>query len=405
MKKTLSLMAGMFALLGVTPAVADTNFGPRSGSVADLTGGPAVRTRANVDYEKYETRSTTRTYNSNDNVSNLYYAQPTTRSEMYTQYSSSNPSQNVRVSRSEILRSELQRKYFLSHPFFQPLKGKFGSVTDLSYGMNSYDMALTLKTGGIITSDNNASWGSDVFSVKEDFSYGITDRLAVLGMLKFDYSKYKLDWATAPDDEMTDSKLSVFGAGLQWRFADTTDWIATLSGYYQRQDDISNNFVLDLKGGYKISKTTLYALGRLWYMDFDGNSYGNVIEGKNETGEPASFFIAYNTDIDTALFIEGGLGVFSVLDKDWTLNAELVLGHYDWHQQASIKAAIGWQPNDWFALNIYAKTSLYDSADGKELSYWWNEPGAGTEGWVYGGGATLDGFSETTLGLQAIFMF
>ena len=105
------------------------------------------------------------------------------------------------------------------------------------------------------------------------------------------------------------------------------------------------------------------------------------------------------------------MGVFSVLDEDWTLNVEGIFGHYDWHNQLSIKGAIGWQPNDWFALNLYAKTSLYDSADDQKLGFWWwgaedeLNPGTYVYDWLKAGDAKISDYRETTIGLQAIFQF
>ena len=222
-------------------------------------------------------------------------------------------------------------------------------------------------------------------------------------MARFDISDYKFDWAVAPDDSMDDSGLNLFGLGLQWRFADTEKWIATASAYYQYQNDISNNVVLDLKAGYKVSSSTIYGLVRGWYLNFDEPSYGNGVTGKTENGKEATFFLAYNTDADNTFYVEGGLGVFSVLDEDWTLNLEAILGNYDWHNQASLKAAIGWQPNDWFALNLYGKMALWDSANGKELSFWQTDDVDGVFRRM--GTANLDNYSEATIGLQAIFMF
>ena len=66
MKKQLSLLGLAVALAGVLPADAATNWGTRAGSSADLTGAPAVRTRENVDYAKYQTRTTTKTYEVQD---------------------------------------------------------------------------------------------------------------------------------------------------------------------------------------------------------------------------------------------------------------------------------------------------------------------------------------------------
>lgn len=402
MKKQISLFVYAFTILAIMPAFADTNFGTRAASSVDLTGQPAVRERTQVNYQKYETRSSTKTYDEKD-ASNLYYVQPADRSQLYKQYagSNTNSSVNVRTTRAETYRSELKRKYYLAHPFFQPLKGKFGSVTDLSYTMSSYDILLK-PIGDNTVSSSDGKWDMGQISIKEDFSYGITDRLAVLAMLKYDVSDYKFDWNSAPDDSSKDNNLSILGLGGQWRFVDTEDWIATLSGYYQYQKNISNNFLLDLKGGYKIGSSTLYGLARAWYVMFDGDMYGNGIDGITSDGDISSLFISYN-DKDNVFYLEGGLGIFSVLDEDWILNFEAVLGHYDWSSQANIKAAIGWQPNDWMALNLYAKTSVYNSADGKDLDFYGTDSNTGY--FMQIGLANIDNYSETSVGLQAIFLF
>lgn len=404
MKKYLSLFTAFAVVVGVAPALAATNYGTRAASSADLTGAPAVRERTQVNYEKYATRSTTKTYDEAD-AKNIYYTQPANRSALYKQYDSGNAAATVRTTRAETYRTELKRKYYLAHPFFQPTKGKFGSVTDISYNANSYDIFLTPL---VEISDLNGKWDMSQISIKEDFSYGITDRLSVLAMARYDISDYKFDWSVAPDDSMDDNGFNLFGLGLQWRFVDTEKWIATASAYYQYQQDISNNVVLDLKAGYKVSSSTIYGLVRGWYLNFDGNSYGNGINGKTEEGDEATFFMAYNTDADNTFYVEGGVGVFSVLDEDWTLNLEAVLGNYDWHNQASIKAAIGWQPNDWFALNLYGKMAVWDSANGKDLSFWQTD--TNSESPYYGqlvrmGSANIDNYSEYSIGLQAIFMF
>ncbi len=408
MKLHVSLFGLAAAIMLAVPAVAATNSGTRAASSADLTGAPAVRERTQVNYEKYTTRTSTKTYDSAD-AKNIYYTQPANRSDLYKQYGGGTSSANVRTTRAETYRSELKRKYYLAHPFFQPIKGNFGSVTDLSYNMNSYDLSLSPATG-VTISDPNATWNMGQFSIKEDFSYGITDRLAVLAMARFDMSNYEFDWSLpqTPDDSMDDNGLNLLGLGLQWRFVDTTKWIATASAYYQYQQDISNNVILDVKAGYKISSSTIYGLVRGWYLNFDGNSYGNGVTGKTAEGDDATFFLAYNTDADNTFFVEGGVGVFSVLDEDWTLNLEAVLGNYDWHNQASLKAAIGWQPNDWFALNLYGKMAVWDSANGKDLSFWQTD--TNTESAYYNqlirmGTANLDNYSEASVGLQAIFMF
>lgn len=408
MIKHLSLFAAVAVLFGATPVMAATNSGTRAASSADLTGAPAVRERTQVNYEKYTTRTSTKTYDQAD-AANIYYTTPAKRSELYKQYDAGNGTATVRTTRAETYRTELRRKYYLAHPFFQPTKGKFGSVTDLSYNSNSYDLALT-PAEGVALSDPNGKWDMSQFSIKEDFSYGITDRLAVLAMARFDMSDYKFDWALpqTPDDTMDDNGINLLGLGLQWRFVDTTDWIATASAYYQYQQDVSNNIVLDLKAGYKISSSTIYGLVRGWYLNFDGNSYGNGVTGKTAEGEDATFYLAYNTDADNTFYVEGGVGMFSVLDEDWTLNVEAILGNYDWHNQASLKAAIGWQPNDWFALNLYGRMAVWDSANGKDLSFWQTDTNPDSPYYtqlIRMGEANLDNYSDFSVGLQAIFMF
>ena len=298
MKKQMSLFIWAVAVFGMSPVWAATNSGMRAASSADLTGGPATRTRQNVNYQKYETRTSTRTYDMKD-AGDLYYTAPTKRSALYKQYDNSgrNGAANVRMTRAETTRTAARRKYYLAHPFFQPLQGKFGSITDLSYNMNSYDMAFSNPTSIIHDANGNAltlneasgKWDMKQFSIKEDFSYGITDRIAVLAMLKYDVSKYKFEWSNGPDDKMDDNGLNMFGAGAQWRFVDNDKWIATLSGYYQHQKDVSDNVILDIKGGYKYGKSTIYGLLRGWYVDLDGNAYGNGVSGKDGEGYDSGY--------------------------------------------------------------------------------------------------------------------
>ncbi|MBQ8473630.1 MAG: hypothetical protein IJ500_02090 [Alphaproteobacteria bacterium] len=399
MNKVLSCFAMLVAAFGIGTAGAATNFGTRGASSADLTSAPATRTRENVNYQKYQTRTTTRTYKQSDG-GDLYYAQPAKRSDLYKQYDAASSSSaratknTVRTTRSEKVVTKLNRKYYLAHPFFQPLGGNFGSITDLSYNQNGFDFKLPdtfVEPGG--------SWKSEMFSIKEDFSYGITDRVALVVMGRFDMADYEYDFdETDADSKMSDDGLNVYGIGAQWRMIDNTKWIATASAYYQHQNDFSNNFVLDLKAGYKVARSTIYGLARGWYLDLDENSYGAIVQ---ESGGDA-FYIAYDTDASSALYVEGGLGVFSVLNEDWTLNVEGIFGNYDWHNQASVKAALGWQPNDWFALNVYAKTSFFDSADDKSLKTYMSTVGGALN---YYGDSKIDNSNEMSLGAQVILHF
>lgn len=416
MKKQLSVIIGALAILATSNAYSETNWGTRSGSSVNLSSAPSTRTRENVNYKKYQT--TKRTYTTKDS-GDLYYTQPANRSALYKEYTGTNSSRatetktTVRKVRSETARTTAKRKYFLAHPFFQPLGGKFGSITDLSYADSSYD--FTIDQTLVMYENGNpvypldgltASWKTNQFTVKEDFSYGITDRFAILGMLQYHSSDYetKYDNNSRPD-KMDDNGLNLYGLGVQWRFVDNEDWIAMASGYFQHQKDIANNFILEAKAGYKVQKSTIYGLARGWYIDLEGNSYGNAIVGTDSAGNSSMFYLPYQVGDTSAMYLEGGLGVFSVLNQDWTLNVEGVFGNYDWHNQLSAKAAIAWQPNDWFALNLYGKASLYDNTNDKTLDVYWQYPVAGLNKPTKIGTADLDKYSEMTVGLQAIFQF
>ncbi|MBO4480054.1 MAG: hypothetical protein J5742_00315 [Alphaproteobacteria bacterium] len=363
----------------------------------------------NMNYAQYETRSTTRTYSNtgnygaynNSNYGTRYYNnQGANRNQMYRGYNGASSTRTVTTNNRQTVRRSMKRKYYLAHPFFQPTEGKFGSITDLAYNTASYNFDIT-PASGVTMSDTSAKWDMKQYAVKEDFSFGITDRFGLLLMGRYDTTKYKFDWSTAPDDKMDDHGFNIYGAGAQWRFVDNEKWIGTLSAYYERQQDIANEFVLDLKAGYKVSKSTIYGLARGWLVNFDEEMYGNGVVGSNESGYTESIFLEYDGDAERTFFFEAGLGVFSVLDEDWTLNVEALVGNYDWHNQASIKGAIGWQPNDWFALNLYVKTSFFDSADGKNLDFYGTESGI----WKYMGEAKLDKYREMSVGGQIIFYF
>lgn len=414
MNKKLSCFALLVAVLAFGPAMAATNSGVYGASSADLTSAPATRTRENVNYKKYQTRTTTRTYKQSDG-GDLYYSAPAKRSDLYKQYDAANSSSakatktTVRTTRSEKIVDKLNRKYYLAHPFFQPLSGNFGSITDLSYSQNSFDFDLPLTLVSTIDPSQvipfaGGEWKSNTFSIKEDFSYGITDTVALVAMAKFDMADYKFKYdfsnGNSAESKMDDNSLNVFGIGGQWRMIDNEKWIATAMAFYQHQKDFSNNIALDLKAGYKVARSTIYGLARGWYLNLDENSYGAFVDNSEEM-----FYIAYDIDVKNTFYVEGGLGVFSVLNQDWTLNVEGVFGHYGWHNQASVKAALGWQPNDWFALNLYAKSSIYDSADGKDLNVYLQQADMGLDSLNQIGTAKIDNMSEMSLGVQAIFHF
>ena len=88
------------------------------------------------------------------------------------------------------------------------------------------------------------------------------------------------------------------------------------------------------------------------------------------------------------------------------MNLEAIYGHYDWHGQASIRAELGWQPNDWFALTLYGKTSFFDTADGQKLdAYMTYYDDANQMQWGNLGQARVDKYKEMSVGGRIIFYF
>ena len=371
---------------------------------------------------------------------NFYYNQPTARTNSYSSTQRQarsaryqpeyydNTDRRVTVvddsyeerSYKRTTKTSQIRKYFLAHPFFQPLKGRFGSVTDLSYGKS--DFKFDILNGAVTEVDTvtdplnptiigttpvtavNLSGKAETTQllVKEDFSFGLSDTLAIIGMAQYDKTKVAFkDWSDGSEsNSLSDSGLNLFGIGLQSRFVDNNEWIAMASGYYQHQKDTANIFLGELKVGYKIDRTTVYGLGRVWYANLTkGDMYGAYVKENNDW-----LMLTYKTDVKDIVYAEGGLGIFSVLSKDFTLNGEVIYGYYDWHNQLNVKGAIGWQPGDSFALNLYASTSLYDSAKDqtkKYLEYQTNSTGY----YLTEGQYKIKDYNEWKIGAQVIFYF
>ncbi len=404
MQKQMSLFIWAVAVFGMAPVWAATNSGMNGASVADFSGEPSVRTRVNVDYEKYETRTSTKTYESQD-ARNIYYTKPSDRSQLYKQYSANRSgNQTVRTTRAETYRTELKRKYYLAHPFFQPLKGKFASATDISYYNDSYNFKM--QPAGSTDFYPNADWKTKQLLVQETVSVGLTDTIALTAGGQYSANKYKMKFDGLDNATSDSSDLNSINIGAQWRVLDTDRGIATLSGYYNyaRGDFRADVFALDFRAGYKVASSTVYGVGRGWYYSYDGDFYGNYMAGENDYG-PSSLVLVQGTHADSIIYAEGGIGVFTVMDEDWTLNAEALYGYYDWHNMLSLKAAIGWQPNDWFGLNLYAKTSVYDSANGSKYDYFMDGIDSSLNAAHEEGTYKIEDKSELSFGVQAFLYF
>ena len=421
-KYTLALV--LFAVLPIVSADAAYQYESRNGSYY------SARPVKTSTYKKSARRSGGYT---NTITNNFYYTgQPVQRSAYSAyNYDDGYVAAPAKKTTKKTSYSSQMRKYFLAHPFFQPLQGKFGSVTDVSYTQNRFNFDIidgsTLNIDKASTTYRQATPKGAVgisgkqetsqFLVKEDFSYGISDTLAIIGMAQYDKTKVQLnDWSGGePGDSSSSSGLNIFGIGLQNRFVDNDKWIASIAGFFQHQKDTANTFIGEIKAGYKIDRTTLYGLGRFGYSDLiEGDTYGALVDADDGDW----LMLSYNTNIKDVVYVEGGVGAFAVLNKYFTLNGELVYGHYDWHSQLNIKGAIGWQPGDMFALNLYASTSLYDSAKGKTKTYMNYDVNPNGYPVVDGspvftdskllyttGDYKIKDYNEWKIGIQAIFYF
>ncbi len=396
MRKQLSLFVWAAAIFGINSVLcAPVNAVSTSqGSIVNLSDGPDSRSGVvrTTEYKKYETRSTTRTYNVKP-APDLYYVYQGKRTG-YNNCKSENDCESMRASEA---RKDAARRYNLAHPFYQPFKGHVLSVTDMSVNTNSYDFTIDSIYAG--WAGQRAKWESSAFSIKEDVSIGLTDNLSFIGSLRYSNSDYKIDWAdpTVTTDKMSDSKIDVWGLGLQWKYVDNAKWIGFVGGYYQSMTDMAKAGVLDSKLGYKVNDTTIYGLARLFFLSYDTNSFGNGIENNVQ-----SVYMAMETNDSSQTYFEGGAGFFTALDPNWNLDVEGVIGAYSWHTTGTIKATLGWQPLKNFGLNLYGKTTVFDTADSADLDvYTWTP----TIAPAYVGTAGISNYRETSVGLQAIVAF
>lgn len=256
-------------------------------------------------------------------------------------------------------------KVALADPFFQPATGRFGSLSDLGYAQNVYDFEIINGTGGWggITGDWNAS---EIF-FKEDLSFGVTDNFALMGMLKYASSSYEMNWNTTPatTDSSDDSGIAIWGLGGQWKFFEDEKNIDNV-GIYLQSSDMAKNIMVAGKFGFKTTPdTTIYCLANASYVMWEDTSYGNGVVSTD--GQVA--YMAFENDVSNSFFVEGGAGIFTKLSDQWSLNVEAIFGNYSWHNQLYTKAGVYWQPNDMFALGLYGRASLWDSADSAKDIY------------------------------------
>ena len=364
---------GLIAVLGCV-ATANTAFGGNVYSNIDMRNANGDTIRIN---RGYSVDGGDRSYSRRTGSAMAYT--PAAREYEYTETA---PKRARSTSASSV-----KRKYFIANPFYQPLEGNFGSVTTLGFSNGSY------KFAGV---DRDL----DQWTVKEDISYGLTDKVAVLGVAQYDDTKLKWKNAAGTDTNKSDG-LNIYGLGIQGRIVDTNEWISVVSAGYEHQQHGVDYFLADIKAGYKVAMSTIYGFGGLRIIDMEGDVYGDYMRDGTDWA-----MLVYSDNKDLIFMGELGAGVWSVLAEDWTLNVEGVYGMYDWHNQFSVKGAIGWQPNDWFALNLYAKTSLYDSANDKKLEFHYGTVPFNSADWMNNAVLVeMNKYREWSAGLQVVFQF
>lgn len=358
------------------------------------------------------------------------YSNNSKRHELYQNYTGCNytgckttAAAPVAMKKQETVRKttkQASNKDVLADPFFQPRKGHFGSLSDLAWSSNAYDFEIVPGSGpwSTLTGD----WSASEFSFKEDLSFGVTDDFSLMGMIKYANTKYEMDWAAfgtdpASTDTLDDNGIAIWGLGGQWKFVDNEQNVGNLGAFFQ-SSDLANNLMFTGKFGLKTSSdTTVYGLANVAYMMWADPSYGNGIT--SNIGQVA--YMAFERDVSSSFYLEGGAGVFTKLSDQWSMNIEGIFGSYSWHNQISAKAAIYWQPTDTFALGLYGKASLWDSADSADDIYMYSWcAGTDTQCYIdaialdplstpleahYMGTAAMDKYQDMQFGVQGMFYF
>jgi len=421
---------GISAVLAVPSANATTVVQNNIGYTAPVVSQPRPSS-VRVNVNEYEVKETYKdTYDVVGPDRDVYHAPSPSKTSVYDGYNGCTakkcaaapvpvpvreyaPPPPPPVVQQEPVRREQPREpstyEHLANPFFQPKQGHFGSMTDLGWGRNSYDFSINNLNPTIDTTFPGAfyegiagSWKADQLFIKQDVSFGVTDTVAIIGSVRYEWDKYYMNWdnPVIPNDKNTDSGFNQWGIGLQWKFADNQDWIGYIAGFYQ-WNQIANAFLADAKVGYKIANSTVYGLARLWSLGWKDNSYGNGVV--SDTGQVTYF--AFKRDVTRSLYFEAGAGVYSELSDEWSVNAELIIGDYEWHTQAGINAAVFYQATQNFAIGVYGRMSIWDSANSNEnVTAWGWDPANGIP-LTYIGTVDLQSYSDIGFGVKMLLYF
>ncbi|MDR1697007.1 MAG: hypothetical protein LBR41_02170 [Rickettsiales bacterium] len=396
--------------------------------VVDMTGGPVVReTNSRIVYKTVEE---TEVYKLNAQTGrDLYYSDPYSRAAIYDGYTGCNYAGEcdrptpvarpvpVRTERRAVVApapapeprqaavrrdtgARMQRGFYLADPFFQPTAGHFGGRTELGWAQNTYDFAITDMSGNGGGWDGvTGDWETSEMFIRQNISFGITDNILIMGEARYAMSDYKMGWdGPIPDDKDDDSGFNPWGLGLQWRFTDTADWVGIVGAYYQSYE-LMDAFTGDVRVGYKIDQSKIYALARMMYINWDGNSYGDGIQ--NDADQVA--FISFDDDVKNSLYWEVGVGAFVALAPEWSLDVHAIYADFEWHAQIRARASLHWQPSDNFAIGVYGGMSLYDTANSEKHlhAFSWDA----TTAPIFMGDTAIKNYRDVNAGIEALYYF
>jgi len=372
-------------------------------STADLSSSPARR-------EKYEIEvknpGITGRWVKSD--ANLYYvAQNRREGDVYREFGGCveyGCEKTPRSRRAETRRTETTRKYNLSNPFFQPRAAGIVGMTDFSY--TDETLKFTILPGSGIWENHEGKFTAKTLSATQNLKVGITDDVAILGLAKYAKEDLGIKWDTMPspwayDYNTGDGALDLWGIGLQWRFLNDSDWIASVSGVYQRKTDAATALVAEGKFGFKNDDTTIYGFGRLYNLNWDGGE-GYGFGFVNQYGQMQYF--SQKEDGKSSLWYEAGAGLFAALDENWSADVSGMYSDSEWYRQVSMKLSLAYQPWKNAALEIYGSLALWNDADKFEESsviYW--EPALTNLERV--GTAAFTGFSQMSAGVVLTVSF
>jgi len=375
-----------------------------------VIGAPGVRVVNNINIGEFETRSTTAPIFVEQGPS-MFYMTPDRRDEMAMGTRTSNNyagslhahtnNQNREIfTRTNATASNASQMH-LSNPFWQPAANGFATITDIGFSSTTFDWripTLNAGVGGFIAGERG-DWTANQTFIKQDVQFGITDDITILGTIKYDWNRQEMYFNRfGGSTSARNNEVGQMGIGVRWRFIDNNDYIGNVTAFYQWNDNISA-FGVDGRFGQKFGDLVVYGLGRLWAINWDAPvGYGAFVSGGGN-----AYYIVMNGDPGTTITAEVGVGAFKPFGDGFSIGGEFIVGHYDWHNRASINATLGYQVSNSLALALYAGASIWTDVSSKTLPFRAISPSE--PNWVEVGGTKLSNYQDLSIGVRAKFVF